>query len=62
MFSLAGPAIGGGILVFLHIAIADVTQYWPFVLGLLTIGIVLVAPTGLVGLVRRWAGLTQAEQ
>ncbi|MHB8626370.1 MAG: branched-chain amino acid ABC transporter permease [Aggregatilineales bacterium] len=62
MFSLAGPAIGGGLLVFLHIAITAITQYWPFVLGLLTIGIVLVAPTGLVGLARRWAGLTRAEE
>jgi branched-chain amino acid transport system permease protein len=62
MFSLLGPALGGGILVFLHLIITKFTEYWSLVLGLLTIGIVLVAPTGLVGLVRRLFGASQTEE
>lgn len=61
MFSLSGPVIGGGLLVFLHQAINRITQFWPFVLGVLTVGLVLIAPTGLVGLVRRWVGLVRVE-
>lgn len=62
MFSLAGPALGGAILIFLHLVITRFTEYWSFVLGLLTIGIVLIAPSGLVGLVRRSVGLSQTEE
>lgn len=62
MFSLVGPAIGGAILIFLHLVITRFTEYWPFVLGMLTIGIVLIAPSGLVGLVRRSVGLSQVEE
>jgi len=53
MFSLIGPAVGAALLVFLNIFITRFTEYWPTVLGLLTIAIVLIAPTGLVGLVSR---------
>lgn len=57
MFSLAGPAVGAALLVFLNITITRYTEYWPTVLGALTIIIVLFAPTGLVGLVReKWFG------
>ncbi|HLY28216.1 MAG TPA: branched-chain amino acid ABC transporter permease [Aggregatilineales bacterium] len=61
MFSLSGPVFGAGILVFLHIAITQVTQYWPFVLGVLTVGIVLVAPTGVAGLAQRWTSGVKAK-
>jgi branched-chain amino acid transport system permease protein len=62
MFSLTGPAIGAAVLVFLNVTITRYTQFWPFVLGLLTVGAVLVAPTGIVGLVRRWIGAARAEE
>jgi branched-chain amino acid transport system permease protein len=52
MFSLIGPAVGGALLMFLSVTITRFTEYWPTVLGLLTIVIVLGAPTGLVGLIR----------
>lgn len=51
MFSLIGPAVGAAILTFLHVFITRYTQYWPMVLGILTVAAVLAAPMGLVGLV-----------
>lgn len=56
MFSLVGPAVGAALLVFLNVTITRYTEYWPTVLGVLTIAIVLFAPSGLVGLIRRLAG------
>jgi branched-chain amino acid transport system permease protein len=53
MFTLSGPVFGAGILIFLHNALSGAT-YWPLVLGLLTVIIVLIAPTGVAGLVQRW--------
>lgn len=53
MFSLAGPAIGAALLLFLNVLISNYTEFWPTVLGLLTILVVLVAPNGLVGLAGR---------
>jgi branched-chain amino acid transport system permease protein len=54
MFSLPGPAIGGALLAFLNITLSRITEFWPIVLGTLTIIIVLVAPSGLVGLAQRF--------
>src|SRR5258708_15367900 len=53
MFSLTGPAIGGALLGILRGAINHVTQFLPLVLGLLTVGLGLIAPEGLVGLGRQ---------
>lgn len=50
MFSLIGPAIGAAVLTFLHVTLTRYTEYWPTVLGILTIIAVLFAPTGLVGM------------
>lgn len=61
MYSLVGPAIGGALLIYLEVTITRFTLYWPLVLGILTVFIVLVAPSGLVGLVRRWLGQSVAE-
>lgn len=52
MFSLTGPVVGGALLAFLNVTITRYTEYWPTVLGALTIIIVLFAPSGLVGLLR----------
>jgi branched-chain amino acid transport system permease protein len=54
MFSLAGPAIGSAVLIFLKIIIQQVHQslveIWAIILGLILIAVVLFAPEGLVGL------------
>jgi branched-chain amino acid transport system permease protein len=62
MFSLAGPAVGAALLLFLHVWISQYTEFWPTVLGILTIVVVLVAPTGLVGLGNRFLGTARAEE
>lgn len=62
MFSLIGPALGAAILTFLHVFITRYTQFWPFVLGVLTVLAVLVAPAGLVGLLARLVGRRAAEE
>ncbi len=56
MFSLAGPAVGAALLLYLNITITRYTDYWPTVLGVLTVAIVLLAPTGLMGLASRLIG------
>jgi branched-chain amino acid transport system permease protein len=53
MFSLPGPVIGGALLAYLNVTITRYTTYWPLVLGILTILIVLAAPDGLYGLAQR---------
>lgn len=62
MFSLAGPAVGAFLLLGLHLFISQYTEFWPTVLGILTIIVVLVAPSGLVGLSNRWFGTASAEE
>ena len=66
MYTLAGPAIGGALLVFLElflnrfILLEGIT--WQGVLGVLTVIIVLAAPSGLFGLVQQWLGLTEGGE
>ncbi len=62
MFSLAGPAVGAALLLGLHLFISQYTEFWPTVLGILTIIVVLVAPMGLVGLGSRYLGTARAEE
>lgn len=52
MFSLAGSGIGAAVLVFLNFALSRLTSYWSLVLGILTVGLVLMAPNGLIGLLQ----------
>ncbi|MDQ7026687.1 MAG: branched-chain amino acid ABC transporter permease [Anaerolineae bacterium] len=65
MYTLAGPIIGGAILVFLEMTLNRLVILegiqWQGVLGVLTVIIVLAAPTGLFGLVQRLLGLSQDE-
>lgn len=61
MFSLPGPAIGGAILVFLNLILGRITEFWPLVLGVLTVALVLIAPSGIVGLFRRLVGLEEGD-
>lgn len=61
MFSLTGPAVGGALLIFLEITITRFTEFWPFILGVITVLIVLVAPGGIVGLIQGWFGEAKKE-
>lgn len=70
MFILPGPVLGAALLVFLEQTLTRLTANWPFedvpvlsllgevqwqtVLGIITVTIVLVAPSGLLGLAKRW--------
>jgi branched-chain amino acid transport system permease protein len=53
MFSLTGPLIGAAVLVFLNSFLSQYTIFWPTVLGVLTITLILIAPDGIVGLIER---------
>ncbi len=62
MFSLPGPVIGGALLVFLETLLNRITGgFWSLVLGSLTVILVLVAPSGLVGLYQRLTGQEDEE-
>jgi branched-chain amino acid transport system permease protein len=54
MNSLIGPVLGGALLVFLEVNINRFTLYWPLILGTITVLFVLIAPEGMVGLVKKW--------
>ena len=53
MYSFFGPAIGAATLYILERFPNEYTEYWPTVLGLILLVIVLVLPEGLVGLAKR---------
>jgi branched-chain amino acid transport system permease protein len=51
--SFIGPIIGAAVLYLLQIFTNQFTPYWPTVLGLILLAVVMVLPDGLVGLARR---------
>ena len=53
MYSFFGPALGAVLLYLLDVLANQYTEYWPAVLGTILLLVVLVAPDGVVGLVRR---------
>ena len=53
MYSFFGPAIGAATLYLLERFANEYTEYWPTVLGVILLVIVLVLPEGLVGLAKR---------
>jgi branched-chain amino acid transport system permease protein len=55
MYSFVGPIIGAAALYLLQVITNQYTQYWPTVLGLILLVVVLVLPDGLVGLAKRFA-------
>ncbi|HSV83128.1 MAG TPA: branched-chain amino acid ABC transporter permease [Ramlibacter sp.] len=60
--SFVGPILGATTLYLLESFIHHYTQYWPLVLGLILLGLVLAAPDGLVGLCQRaWRKLAVRE-
>ena len=56
MYSFFGPALGAIVLYLLEVFANQLTEYWPTVLGIILLFIVLIAPDGLIGLVRRISG------
>jgi branched-chain amino acid transport system permease protein len=56
IYSFVGPIIGAAVLHLLQVFTNQYTPYWPTVLGLILLVIVLVLPDGLIGLVARFKG------
>jgi len=50
IYSFFGPAIGAAALYLLDVFINQFTEYWPLVLGIILLVIVMAAPEGLIGL------------
>ena len=53
MYSFFGPMIGAAVLYLLNVFTNQYTPYWPTVLGLILLVIVMLLPDGLVGLANR---------
>ncbi|HZX82140.1 MAG TPA: branched-chain amino acid ABC transporter permease [Reyranella sp.] len=53
IYSFVGPIIGAAVLHLLQVFTNQYTPYWPTVLGLILLVIVMVLPDGLIGLARR---------
>ena len=53
IYSFVGPLIGAAVLYLLQVVTNQYTPYWPTVLGLILLVVVLVLPDGLVGLAKR---------
>ena len=60
--SFVGPIIGATVLYLLQIFTNQYTTYWPTVLGLILLVIVLVLPDGLIGLMARVRAYRKAWQ
>jgi len=51
--TLAGPALGAGVIVFLKNFVSVYTKRWLLILGAVYIGVILFAPRGILGAFRR---------
>ncbi|MBL8383270.1 MAG: branched-chain amino acid ABC transporter permease [Burkholderiales bacterium] len=51
--SFLGPALGAAVYVVLEVVISGRTEYWPLVMGVIILALVLLMPAGLTGLWRR---------
>jgi branched-chain amino acid transport system permease protein len=59
--TLAGPLVGAAVYHGLEIWISTLTRYWPLILGLIIVALVLAFPHGIVGwLERRRSALERA--
>ena len=62
MFSFAGPCIGALVFVALREIIKLRTDYWPMVLGLVLLGLVLLVPGGIAGAAARLGSLLRRKE
>ena len=62
MAILAGPVIGGVLMVLGQVLLSGWTPAWLLYLGLLFLGMVLLAPGGVVGCLHHWAARAPALQ
>lgn len=60
--NFAGPIIGAILVTYLQVMLSDVTGAWQLYFGLLFIGMVLFAPTGIAGLLALQGPLIRAGQ
>jgi branched-chain amino acid transport system permease protein len=56
-----GPVIGAILITYLQVMLSDVTEIWQLYFGLLFIGMVMFAPTGIAGLLMMHAPLWRAR-
>ncbi len=61
IYSFFGPAIGAATLFVLERLTNEYTQYWPTVLGVILLVILLFLPDGMVGLARKIARLARGR-
>ena len=47
-----GPALGAAVYVVLEVLVSGRTEYWPLVMGIIILALVLLLPSGLTGLFR----------
>ena len=53
MQTFFGPALGAAVYVVLEVMISGKTEYWPMAMGIVIILLILLMPTGLIGLFRK---------
>ncbi|HEY1720624.1 MAG TPA: branched-chain amino acid ABC transporter permease [Magnetospirillaceae bacterium] len=58
----AGPIIGAILVTYLQVMLSDITEAWQLYFGLLFIGMVMFAPSGIAGLLARQLPLWQGRQ
>lgn len=51
--TFVGPIVGAAVYVLLEVVISGQTEYWPLVMGLIIVGLVLAMPDGLMGILTR---------
>jgi branched-chain amino acid transport system permease protein len=61
MYSFFGPAIGAAVLYLLDVFTNQFTEYWPTVLGITLLAILLFLPEGIVGLAQKIRRKTSAS-
>ena len=56
-----GPVLGAVLVTWLRVMLSDLTEVWQLYFGLLFVGVVMFAPSGIAGLVMRHEPLWQAR-
>ena len=58
--TLVGPLVGALVYHGLQIWFATLTRYWPLIVGLIIVGLVLAFPQGIAGYLQRWRDRAEA--